>query len=109
MAEQKVQPQQENIIKSFQNVQFAKMEDKYDVKLEFNANSDSVTLQFMNKTNTKTYYQSFSKQNVDEITARCQLSSEHISQVIIDQLSSSEFITNFCRVFIFADIKQGIF
>ena len=100
MAEQKVQ--HESIVKSFTNLQFAKMEDKYDVKLEFDGSSGSISLQFMNKTNTKTYHQLFTKESINEITSRCQLSAENLSQLIIDPLSSSEFIEKFCRIFIFA-------
>eukprot|EP01084_Bolivina_argentea_P051123 94018_1 len=100
MAEQKV----ESVVKSFQNVQFSKIQDKYDVKLEFNA---SLALEFMNKTNTKTYSQTFNKQNIDTITAQCKLSPENLSHVIIDQLSSIEFTKKFCRIFIFSDIKQA--
>ena len=98
----------ESNIKSFQNVQFPKMEDKYDVKFVFNAKSGSLSLELLNKTNTKAYYQLFNKESITEITARAELSTENLSKIIIDQLSSTEFIQKCIRVFRFADIKQGM-
>ena len=100
---------QESTIKTFQNVQFAKMEDKYDVKLEFNANSGSLSFQFMNKTNTKTYHQLFNTESINKITSSAKLSTDNLTKIIIDQLSSAEFIQKCLRIFIFADIKQGIY
>ena len=62
----------------------------------------------MNKTNTKTYYQSFNKDNISEITSRFQLSTDNLAQLVLDQLSSSDLVQKCLRIFIFADIKQGI-
>ena len=105
MAEQKLP---EAMIKSFQSVQFGQMmENKYDVRVEFNANEGSISLKFMNKTNAKTYHQSFNKEKINEIVSRCQLSTENLSQVIIDQLSSSELTQKFLRIYISPDPKQG--
>eukprot|EP01084_Bolivina_argentea_P290266 498550_1 len=103
MAEQKV----ENVVKSFENVQFEKLSDKYDIKLEFNSNLGNISLEFMNKSNIQTYNQTFTQKDINGITTRCQLSAENLSQVIIDQLSSSDFINKFCRIFLFSDSKQA--
>ena len=103
MAEQKTP----DVVKLFENVQFAKVEDKYNIKLEFNANLGNISLEFMNKTNVKTFNQTFTQNDIDGITKRCQLSAEHLSQVMIDQLSSTEFTNKFCRMFLFSESTQG--
>lgn len=104
MADEKV----DSVVKTFPNIQFPKMEAKYDLKLQFDAHSETLGLQFRNKDNTKTYRSSFSKEDIDRITTRCQLSSGNLCQVIMDQLSATEFINKFCRLFIFNSLKQGM-
>ena len=103
MAEQKSR----DVRQSFSNVQFSKMEDPFDVQVRLNANMGTLSLSFVNKTNTNTYARTFSKEDVEGITTKCQLSPEHLCQLIIDQLSSPAFIDKFCRVFVFAESKQG--
>ena len=103
MAEQKAQ----SISKSFENVQFPKLQDKYDINIEYDANSECLSLKFMNKTNIKTFEKIFNKKEVKAITTECRLSSYHLCEVAIDQLSSQDFINKFCRIFLFSDPKQG--
>eukprot|EP01084_Bolivina_argentea_P105740 189364_1 len=100
--------EQENVIKSFPNVQFAKIKDAYDIELELNANKRTISLKFMNKTNTKTYSQSFDTNKINQITSRCQLSTKNLCALIIDQMSSSQLIEQFCRIYIYTDVKQAI-
>eukprot|EP01083_Nonionella_stella_P014965 41907_1 len=103
MAQQKL----ENIMKVFEGIQFANVDGQYNVKLEFNERLHTISLQFMNTTNTTKFSGTFTKQHVEKITARCQLSMANLSQVIVDQLSSSDFINKFCRIFICTDDTQA--
>lgn len=95
-------------MKSFKSVTFPKMEDKYDVKVMFNADSETLTLQFMNKNDTKTYRRTFSNDDIECLTKICTLSAANMYQLIVDQLSSGEFINKFCRLLLMSNRTQAI-
>eukprot|EP00485_Elphidium_margaritaceum_P020875 CAMPEP_0202713396 /NCGR_PEP_ID=MMETSP1385-20130828/53282_1 /ASSEMBLY_ACC=CAM_ASM_000861 /TAXON_ID=933848 /ORGANISM="Elphidium margaritaceum" /LENGTH=318 /DNA_ID=CAMNT_0049373727 /DNA_START=35 /DNA_END=991 /DNA_ORIENTATION=+ len=101
--------QAQNIQKNFENVAFPSVQDRYAVIVEFDADADTLSLKFMNKTNTKTFRQSFDKAAVDKITAACtcRLSAQNLCEVIVDQLSSTAFINKCCRVFVFDDMEKA--
>lgn len=103
MAEQKA----ESTTRTFDSVTFPQFKEGYKVKIEFDAEAETITLLFINTTDTKTYCTILSKSCVDKITARCQLSVGNLCRVIMDQLSSSEFVNKFCRLFVFTNAKQG--
>eukprot|EP01084_Bolivina_argentea_P313124 542214_1 len=99
MAEQKVQSDNN----TFENIQFEKTKDVYDVTVQLNKDSNAISLTFINKTNIKTYRQTFNKQSINKITTKCQLSVSKLYQFIMDQLSSKEYISKLCRIFICHD------
>ena len=97
------------LTKTFKSLQFQQSDGKYDVTVQFNAGSESLVLEFMDKSDTRTFWGKFNKETIRRITRECPLSVANLSEVIKDQLSSTDFINKFCRLFEFKNLYHGIF
>ena len=98
----------DNIRKIFEGIGFAKVEDKYNVTIQYDSSSELLTLSFTNQVTKGVYKQSFDKQNIKQITSKYNLEPLLLTKMIIDTLGSKDKTAQNLRVFIFPNLKQGI-
>ena len=97
----------ENIGKKFDRIEFLKVEDKYDVKIDYDSNSELLTLQLTNATSKNVFKHDFDKESVHKITDECKLAPDLVVKMIIDTLSSKDLTSKNARIFLLPNIKQG--
>ena len=108
MAEDEKSEQRDNIRKIYDGIQFAKVEDKYDVSIQYDANSDILSLSFTNQNTKSVYKQDFDRASIAKITEKYHLESKLLSNMIIDSLDSKQRTAENLRIYILPNIKQGI-
>ena len=97
-----------NITRCFEVIEFAKVEDKYKVLVQFDSNSESLSLSLTNQTTKTVFKQSFDKQTITQITTKT-LKPLLLTQMIIDILQSKEKTAENLRIFILPNPKQGVY
>eukprot|EP01083_Nonionella_stella_P142459 440880_1 len=101
-----VQP--ENTRKCFENVTFSKAEDKFTVLVQYDANTESLTMTLTNQTTKHVFRQRFSKEDIQQITTRYHLEPSLLVKMITDTFASNEQVLKNARIFITANNEQAI-
>ena len=105
MAEQK---NDENVNTVFENIRFEKVEDDYTVKLDYEAHSESLSLQFVNETTKSIFEGIFDKDKLRQITDQANVPPALVVKMIIDTLQSKQSSSSNTRLFIVANKHQGM-
>eukprot|EP01083_Nonionella_stella_P300592 1027098_1 len=100
--------QQENARKCFENIHFSKVEDKFSVLVQYDANTESLTMTFTNQTTKNVFRQRFGKEDIQQITTRYHLEPSLLVKMITDTFASSEQVLKHARIFITANNEQAI-
>ena len=95
-----------SIRKSFNAMEFPKVEDKLDVIVQYDANSQSLSINFTNTITKNTFKQNFDKDYINKITNNM-ITPQLLAQMIVDTLSSKEKTSQNSRIFLYPNIKQG--
>ena len=109
MADDEKKQMTENIRKVYHGVEFAKVEDQYDVIVQYDANAQSIALHFTNQTTKNIFKHDFDLESINKITHKVHMKPEPLANMIMDNLKSQELTAKNLRIYILADIKQGIF
>ena len=97
-----------NIRKCYDGIEFAKVEDKYKVLVQFDSNSESLSLSLTNQTTKTLFKQSFDKPTITQITTKT-LKPLLLTKMIIDILQSKQKTAENLRIFILPNPKQGMY
>ena len=109
MADDEKKANTENIRKVYHGVEFAKVEDKYDIAIQYDANAQSMALNFTNQTTKNIFKHEFDLESINKITHKHHATPQRVANMIMDNLKSQELTAKNLRIYILADIKQGIF
>ena len=105
MAEQK---KDENVNRVFENIRFEKVEDGYIVKVDYDAHSESLSLQFVNDTTKYIFEGKFDKGKLRQITDQVNVPPALVVKMIIDTLQSKQSCSKNIRLFIVANKHEGM-
>merc|ERR1719361_1902766 len=91
--------------KIFNNVKFAEVEDRFNVIVEYDRNSELLQLKFTNLTTKDVFKQDFDSEAIQKITDGCKLQPDLVVKMMIDTLKSKELTAENIRVFMFPNLK----
>ena len=97
-----------NIRKYFESLQLPKIEDKYDILIQYDNNAKLLSLNLTNQMTKSVFKHDFDKEAIAKVTSKSQMKPERLVKLLIDTLSSTDSINKYVRVFILPNIKQGI-
>ena len=106
MAEQKVD---ENVNRVFEDVRFEKVEDGYTVKVDYDAHSESLSLQFVNETTKSIFKERFDKDKLNEINMNANVAPAAIVKMMTDALDSGDAIIEKLRLYLVKNSKEGMY
>ena len=95
-----------NIRKLFNAIEFPKVEDKFDILLQYDSNAKSLSINFTNQITKNTFKQDFDKDYINKITNNL-ITPQLLTQMIMDILSSKEKTLQNSRIYLYPNIKQG--
>ena len=96
----------DNIGKIFEGIKFAQVEDTFTVNVQFNSETELLSLKFINEKSKNVYKKDFDK---EKIIGKCQfLEPNVVIRMIIDSLSSRDLTSKNMRIYFLPNIKQGI-
>ena len=95
--------------KIFNNVKFAEVDDRFNVIVEYDRNSELLQLKFTNLTTKDVFKQDFDQDAIQKITDGCKLQPDLVVKMMIDTLKSKELTAENIRIFMFPNLKYGTF
>ena len=96
-----------NIRKCFKGLQFPKIQDKYDVILQYDKNAQLLSLNFTNQTTKNVFKQDFDKDAIAKMTINAPMKPERLVKLLMETLASTALINKNMRMYISANTKQG--
>ena len=94
--------------KSFQGIQFAQVEDAFDVSVQYDGSSESLSICLRNQTTQTLFKTEFDSERIAEITQKYQLEPPLLARMIVDTLSSKQRTASNMRICIMPNMKRGI-
>ena len=61
----------DNIGKTFEGIKFEKVEDPFSVNVQFKADTNILSLKFVNEKSKRVFRQDFDKESIDKIIEKC--------------------------------------
>jgi len=93
--------------KIFNNVKFAEVDDRFNVIVEYDRNSELLQLKFTNLTTKDVFKQDFDQDAIQKITDGCKLQPDLVVKMMIDTLKSKELTAENIRIFMFPNLKYA--
>ena len=98
----------DNVGRTFEGIKFEKVGDIFTAHVQYNAESESLTLKLVNEKSKNVFKQMFDKDAIHKITDKFQLESKLVVKMIIDTLSSKDLTSKNVRLYYLPNIEQGI-
>eukprot|EP01084_Bolivina_argentea_P022334 41496_1 len=104
---QEIKNDDNNVRKCYKDIQFSKVEDKFDVIVQYDSNSESLSLHFINQTTKSVFKHQFTNEDIKTITSKYNLKTQLLLKMIMDSLASNERTAQNLRIFILPTLKQA--